>query len=46
MVFGSSGIEVSCVFVVFGHTGFKGKQKEIVEAAFTGMPFFEIVFLG
>jgi len=32
------------VFCSFWAYGFKGKQKEIVEAAFTGMPFFEIVF--
>jgi hypothetical protein len=29
-------------FVVFGHKKFKGKQKEIIEAAYTGMLDFKI----
>lgn len=35
--FQSSGLDVSFFPVVFGHKNFKGKQKEIVEAAHRGI---------
>ena len=32
-------------FVVFGYKKFKGKQKEIIEAAHTGMLDFKIIYI-